>query len=189
MPLTISFELSDRDLEFFSQRMEQAKAKTSAKGEAEVAQSATRLIQEMKQADLPDFVRERLVILEQLVAMLLDTGWKLSGEDRARIANAIAYVADPDDLIPDHIPGLGYIDDAMMIDMISKNLRHDLQAYEDFCKFREKEQKRLGKLDDPFTQEKYLATRRAQLQERMRRRRSSLRDARRQHGQPSSFWI
>jgi|SRR5262245_27631348 len=178
MPLTISFELSDRDLEFFSQRMEQAKAKTSAKGEDEVAQSAARLIQEMKQAELPDFVRERLVILEQLVAMLQDTGWKISGEDRARIANAVAYVADPDDLIPDHIPGLGYIDDAMMIDMVSKNLRHDLQAYEDFCKFREKEKKRLADKFDSFTQEKYLATRRAQLHDRMNRRRNSMREVR-----------
>jgi uncharacterized membrane protein YkvA (DUF1232 family) len=178
MPLTISFELSDRDLEFFSNRMEQAKAKMSSLGEAEVAQSATRLLEEMKQAELPDFVRERVVVLEQLVAMLLDTGWKLSGEDRARIANAIAYVADPDDLIPDHIPGVGYIDDAMMIDMVSKNLRHDMQAYEDFCKFREKEEARIGKLNDPITQEKYLATRRAQLQERMNRRRSSVRGAR-----------
>ena len=178
MPLTISFELSDRDLEFFSNRMAQAKAKTSAVGEAEVAESARRLLEEMKRAELPDFVRERVVVLEQLVAILFDTGWKLSGEDRARIANAIAYVADPDDLIPDHIPGLGYIDDALMIDMVSKDLRHDLQAYEDFCKFREKEEKRIGNLNDPFTQEKYLATRRAQLQERMNRRRSSMREAR-----------
>jgi uncharacterized membrane protein YkvA (DUF1232 family) len=176
MPLTISFELSDRDLEFFSNRMAQAKAKMSAVGEAEVAHSAQRLLEEMKQAELPDFVRERVVILEQLVAILLDTGWKLSGEDRARIANAIAYVADPDDLIPDHIPGLGYIDDAMMIDMVAKELRHDLQAYEDFCKFREKEKERLGKLEDPFTQEKFIATRRAQLQERMNRRRASMRE-------------
>jgi uncharacterized membrane protein YkvA (DUF1232 family) len=178
MPLTITFELSDRDLEFFSSRMAQAKAKTSAVGEAEVAESARRLLDEMKQAELPDFVRERVVILEQLVAILFDTAWNLSGEDRARIANAIAYVADPDDLIPDHIPGLGYIDDALMIDMVSKDLRHDLQAYEDFCKFRQKEESRLGKLNDPLTQEKYLATRRAQLQERMNRRRSSMREAR-----------
>jgi len=189
MPLTISFELSDRDLEFFNNRMAQAKAKTSAKGESEVAESARRLLEEMKHAELPDFVRERVVILEQLVAILLDAGWKLSGEDRERVANAIAYVADPDDLIPDHIPGLGYIDDAMMIDMVAKDLRHDLQAYEDFCKFRAKEELRLGKLDDPLTQEKYLATRRAQLHERMHRRRSSLRGSRRQHGEPSSFWI
>lgn len=179
MPLTISFELSDRDLDFFTQRMEHAKAKTAQLGEGEIAQSAQRLLDEMRQAQLPDFVRERVVILEQMVQMLVDAGWKLSGEDRNRIANAIAYVADPDDLIPDHIPGLGYIDDAMMIDMVSKELRHDLQAYADFCKYREKERQRLGeKLLDPLTQEQYLDTRRTALKERMNRRRASMREAR-----------
>lgn len=178
MPLTISFELSDRDLDFFSNRMQQAKHKAAARGEAEIAQSARRLLEEMKQAQLPDFVRERVLILEKLVDMLFDSGWKLSGEDRERIANAIAYVADPDDLIPDHIPGLGYIDDAMMIDMVSKELRHDLQAYEDFCKFRDKEKERIGKHADPVTQEKFIATKAANLKARMNRRRATMRSAR-----------
>jgi len=178
MPLTISFELSDRDLQFFHDRMEHAKAKTATLGETEIADSARRLLDEMKSSDLPDFVRQRVATLDLMVQMLDDTAWKIAGEDRARIANAIAYVADPDDLIPDNIPGIGYLDDALMIDMVSKLLAHDIQAYEDFCKFRIKEEERRGKLTDPLTQEQWLATRRTQLQERMRRRRSTLWQAR-----------
>jgi uncharacterized membrane protein YkvA (DUF1232 family) len=178
MPLTISFELSDRDLTFFNDRMEHAKAKTSQLGEAEVAQSARRLLNEMKQSNLPDFVRARVETLELMVKMLDDSGWNLNGEDRVRIANAIAYVADPDDLIPDHIPGLGYIDDALMIEMVSKALRHDIQAYQDFCKFRAAEEERRGTTADALTQDQWLATRRAQLHERMRRRRKAVWEAR-----------
>jgi uncharacterized membrane protein YkvA (DUF1232 family) len=178
MPLTISFELSDRDLKFFNDRMEHAKAKTSELGEAEVAQTARRLVDEMKQAELPDFVRARVATLELMVNMFDDAGWKLDGEDRVRIANAMAYVADPDDLIPDHIPGLGYIDDALMIEMVSKALRHDIQAYQDFCKYRAAEEERRGKSADALTQEQWLATRRAQLHDRMRRRRKAVWEAR-----------
>ena len=178
MPLTISFELSDHDLQFFHDRMEQAKAKTAALGEAEIAESARRLLGEMKKAELPDFVRARVATLDLMVQMLDDTAWKIAGEDRARIANAIAYVADPDDLIPDNIPGLGYLDDALMIDMVSKTLAHDIQAYEDFCTFRIKELARRGETADPLTQEQWLANKRIKLQERMRRRRSALWQAR-----------
>jgi uncharacterized membrane protein YkvA (DUF1232 family) len=173
MPLTISFHLSDRDLEFFSERMAEAKAKASALGEGEIAESARRLLDDMRRAELPDFVRERVATLDLMIQMLDDTAWQIEGEDRARIADAIAYVVDPDDIIPDHIPGLGYIDDALMIDMVGKALRDDIEAYQDFCKFRSDEEARRGKTEDPVTQDQWLATRRVRLHERMRRRRAS----------------
>jgi uncharacterized membrane protein YkvA (DUF1232 family) len=77
-------------------------------------------------------------------------------------------------MVPDHIPGIGLLDDAIMIELVSQDLRHDVDAYQDFCKYREKELARRGARGGPPTQSTYLETRRVQLHDRMRRRREAL---------------
>ena len=49
--------------------------------------------------------------------------------------NVLAYFVDPDDLIPDRIPGLGYLDDAIMVELVLQELHHELDAYDKFCEF------------------------------------------------------
>ena len=55
--------------------------------------------------------------------------------------NALAYFAEPDDLIPDQIPGLGFLDDAIMVELVVRELRHEIEAYEDFRVFRDRPHK------------------------------------------------
>ena len=106
---------------------------------------AVELVEEAIAAKPPDFVVERIRKLEQLIEMLLDRDWRLEGADRARILDAIAYFVDPDDLIPDRIPGIGYLDDAIMVELVARELTHELEAYEDFCEYRA----RRLKIDEP----------------------------------------
>ncbi|MEZ4293271.1 MAG: hypothetical protein R3E53_23125 [Myxococcota bacterium] len=49
-------------------------------------------------------MRNRIAQLGKLTDMLEDADWRLEGEDRKRVLNALAYFADPDDLIPDRCP-------------------------------------------------------------------------------------
>ena len=70
--------------------------------------------------------------------MLSDIEWRLPHQDATRVLNALAYFAEPEDLIPDHIPGLGFLDDAIMIELVVRELKHELEAYRDFCDYREK---------------------------------------------------
>ena len=65
-----------------------------------------------------------------------------------------------------------------MIDLACQELRHDIEAYQDFCKFRDAEEKRRGKSVDPLSPDQWLRTRRAQLHDRMRRRRTTLWESR-----------
>jgi uncharacterized membrane protein YkvA (DUF1232 family) len=95
--------------------------------------------------------------------MLRDDEWRLERRDRARILDALAYFADPDDLIPDRVPGLGYLDDAIMVELIVQELKHEIEAYKDFCEFR-KSRPQAEAADK-------LEARRQGLQQRMRRRR------------------
>jgi uncharacterized membrane protein YkvA (DUF1232 family) len=177
MALTITFELNDRDLALLSDLIN-SKARTVAATEAGIIEAARDLLKKNEGTQVPDFIRQRMNRLSVLIAMLEDKVWELSGEDRTRIVNALSYFADPNDIIPDDVPGFGLLDDAVVIELVVQALRHDIEAYEDFCKFREAEEARRGKSVDPLQPEQWLRTRRAQLHDRMRRRRSALWDSR-----------
>jgi uncharacterized membrane protein YkvA (DUF1232 family) len=159
----VSFELSPRDIRYFRERLQRIRGSEGARDEETVIQLAGQLVEEAVAADPPEFVRERLVKLEQLVEMLQDEEWRLVGRDRVRILDALAYFVDPDDLIPDRVPGIGYLDDAIMIELVAQELKHDIKAYQDFCTFRGGRPK--------ADAGKKLEARRESLQARMRKRR------------------
>jgi len=173
MPLTISFELSDHDLELLAELIK-TKASAAALSEAAIIKAAQALLEDNSGVSVPEFIRERIDKLETLIYMLQDDVWELSGEDRTRITNALAYFADPHDIIPDDVPGFGLLDDAVVIELVCQTLRHDIEAYQDFRKFREAEETRRGKSVDPLSPEQWVQTRRAQLHDRMRRRRTTM---------------
>jgi uncharacterized membrane protein YkvA (DUF1232 family) len=159
----VSFELSPKDIRYFREQLKAVRDSDASRDEATVIQMARELVEEANAAEPPEFVLIRLVKLEQLIAMLEDDEWRLEGRDRARILDALAYFVDPDDMIPDKLPGIGYLDDAIMVELVTEELKHDIKAYEDFCEFRKGHRK-----DDESAK---LDRRRSDLQSRMRRRR------------------
>jgi uncharacterized membrane protein YkvA (DUF1232 family) len=176
MPITVSFELSDKDLKHFRDRIKEAK--TLAAGDAEqITNAARRLLEQTRKAELPQFVRTRIEHLDQLAAMLEDKEWSLAGSDRQRVLNAMAYFAEVDDVIPDTIPGLGFLDDAIMVELVCQELRHEIEAYTDFCAYRTDLEKQRGK-DTKISRDEWLKRKRIQLHERMRRRRERVWGAR-----------
>ena len=172
MSLQISFELSDSDLEHFRQVMISAREKTAGLDEATIIENARKLLFEVWHSDTSDFIRERMNRLENMIGMTVDKGWALDEEDRQRVVQALAYFSEPEDLIPDDIPGLGFLDDAIMIEMVTADLQHEIQAYRDFCVFRAAETHRLGEEAKELERSDWLEERRKQLHSRMRRRRS-----------------
>ncbi len=116
--------------------------------------------------------------------MLEDKDWRLEGADRKRVLNALAYFADPDDLIPDRVPGLGYLDDAIMVELVVQDLKHEIEAFDAFVAYRDERNK---KTDAPTDG---LEKRRDSLQGRMRRRRQGdrARHARKRGRSPMGLW-
>ena len=47
----------------------------------------------------------------------------------ASLAGALIYVLSPVDLIPDFIPGVGFIDDAALLALVFKSISSDLEKY------------------------------------------------------------
>jgi uncharacterized membrane protein YkvA (DUF1232 family) len=88
-------------------------------------------------------------------------------------ANGLAYVADADDLVPDNVPVLGLLDDAIMLELVLRELQHELDGYEEFDAYRLDEAPKRDKpgTHRPVSREDWLESRRAALHERIRERR------------------
>jgi uncharacterized membrane protein YkvA (DUF1232 family) len=171
MPLAISFELSDRDLEHFNAAIKAAAFNAGSKSEEEVIGAAGKLLEQAGALVLPDFIMQRLDKLDALIAMVRDEGWALPPDDRARVLSALMYFADPQDIIPDSVPVLGYFDDAIAIELCVRELKHELDAYDEFCEYRQSEAQTRGVSPEVVGRAEWLAGRREELQERMHRRR------------------
>ncbi|NIL93517.1 MAG: DUF1232 domain-containing protein [Woeseiaceae bacterium] len=167
MSLRVSFELDESDLEHFRLIMREARKVAVQMPPEDVVASAERILAEIGVKDTPGFIQERIGKLRLLIRMLSDIDWRLPHEEAKRVLNALAYFTEPDDLIPDHIPGLGYLDDAIMVELVMRELRHEIEAYEDFCDYRDR--------NGTTSREDWLARRREKLQARMRRRRKASR--------------
>jgi uncharacterized membrane protein YkvA (DUF1232 family) len=151
--------------------MEAARAAAAHKTPAEVVEAAGALLADAQKVHVPDFIRERLVRLDDMIAMVRDEGWRLEEEDRQRVMSVLVYFADPKDVIPDHVEVLGFLDDAIMIELSVRELQHELDAYDDFCDYRQREAGRRGIEPAKVGHAEWLDSRREELFERMHARR------------------
>ena len=173
MSMRVTFELGPEDLRHFKLIMDGAREAATSLSRDSIIAAANDMLVQIKGAKVPNFIAERLRRLQTMIGMLEDEEWNLPEAEATRVLNALAYFAEPEDLIPDHIPGLGFLDDAIMVELVVRELRHEIEAYEDFCAFRTREEKRRGsKQQGPdITRKEWLETRRSELISRMRRRR------------------
>ncbi|MEL7185406.1 MAG: YkvA family protein [Pseudomonadota bacterium] len=168
--MRITFELNDDDLKHFRLIMKEARQVAARIPPEEIVAAAEELLGKVEAATAPGFIVDRLTKLSLMISMLSDIEWRLPHHDAKRVLNALAYFAEPEDLIPDHIPGLGFLDDAIMVELVVRELRHEIEAYEDFCSYRERMRKENGQ-STGATREGWLDSRRKELQSRMHRRR------------------
>lgn len=170
MGVSISVDLTDRDLKFFRYAVKKSRDAVRDADEQEIIEAIQSVVDVIKvESPLPDFISRRLPDLDAMIAMLKDAEWKLPKLDRERLLATFVYFGDPEDIIPDDIPGIGFIDDVILIELLIRDLRHVREAYGDFCKFRDSYDTQETDTN-PAVRRKRLEARRKQLHERMKRR-------------------
>ena len=172
MALRVTFELEDKDLDYFRAQMKRVRDSAERTSEGTVITSAEGMIKEVSESNVPSFVLQRIERLQVLIDMLRDDEWSLTDSERNNVVAALAYFADPEDIIPDNVPVLGYIDDAIMIELVVTELAHEIDAFEDFCRYRQEEASRNRNPD--VSRDEWLASKRRDLHARMRRRRRNV---------------
>ena len=67
-----------------------------------------------------------------LYAMVTDKKFKINKTAYIAIAGALAYVVLPIDVIPDFIPGVGFIDDIFVISIVMKSISDEIERYKSY---------------------------------------------------------
>lgn len=160
----INFELGPKDIEYFRERLSKARKNRALRDDDRVILAAEALAVKALESDPPTFVVSRMLTLQNMVDMLKDREWNLENEDRDRVLEVLAYFADPNDIIPDELPGIGFLDDTIMVDLAAADLAPELEAYAEFCDNR-------ADLAAKRADAQPLIQARDELQSRMRRRR------------------
>ena len=179
MSVDITFSLSNDDLQRFEEIVAKAKQLIEQEDHAKhVEETAAKMIEKAQSMDLPQFIAERILKIETLLNMVQDEEWQLDSDDRKRILSALSYFSNSADMIPDDVPGVGFLDDAIYTEIVIQELDAEVRSYNEFCQYRiAEENRRRGRgLDPNVGREDWLADKRSVLHSRMRARRAGSRN-------------
>lgn len=140
----ITFELEPADVERFRTALANARDAVRSADEGELIDCAKHALDRLPLGRAPLYVRDRITQVQRLISMLEDEEWALPPALRCEVLSALVYFSDPDDMIPDGLPVIGLLDDAIMLELLLREERELLAAYDGFCGFR----RALGPLPD-----------------------------------------
>ncbi len=176
--LKVTFKLSERDVAHLRRIMRKASAAAKTRDQESIVKASLAMAAEVRKFKPPQYVLDRVTKLEALIDMLQDKAYGLPNPVRRKILSALCYFNQPADIIQDTIPGLGFLDDAIMIELVVEELKHELAAYRKFSRLRESGQQR------PWTRVGGAALER-QLSEQRRRLRLEVQEKTRRSGERS----
>jgi uncharacterized membrane protein YkvA (DUF1232 family) len=105
--------------------------------DAYAVSSVARWLIDLPPAHAESLLQARLGRLQELKAMAADRDWAMEPALAKRIYRLLEYVDQARDLIPDDVPLVGRLDDAMLVELAWPMVAEELEDYRDFCRFRE----------------------------------------------------
>jgi uncharacterized membrane protein YkvA (DUF1232 family) len=173
MTLSVTLEFSEQELDYFRSLMRGIRERNGHRTPEQVASVAAAEVERLQSVARSPFVASRIHRVSRLIAMVQDTEWQLPEPERTRVLDGLAYVADAQDLVPDNTPVLGLVDDAIMLELVLRELKHELDGYEEFDAYRRNEAPQRDKpgVHRPVSREDWLESKRRALHDRIRERR------------------
>jgi uncharacterized membrane protein YkvA (DUF1232 family) len=134
----VTFALDSEDVAYFRQLFRKARKAATREDQDRILRGAKRLLADVRRVKkTPRFVLEAMQTLEDLIQVIEDPDYAPPRSVRNQILGALAYFGNPGDLIPDHIPVFGFLDDALMVKLVEQEFRHELAAFRKFRRFRD----------------------------------------------------
>ncbi len=171
--MRITIELEQVDLERFLAAFE--KRLLREVDECDVLDAAKHALNTLPIGSAPAYVRKQITSVQRFILMLEDEDWALPSPQRERVIETLVYFSDPEDLIPDDIEVVGLLDDAIVLELLLRAQKHVMQAYTDFCNYRQRLDIAYASPGARVTLAQKLALRRASLLERIQRQDRSMR--------------
>lgn len=105
--------------------------------DADAVNSVARWLMALPTPQAEALLQARLGRLQELRDLAIDRDWAVEPALAKRIYRLLDYVAQTRDLIPDDLPLVGQLDDALLVELAWPMVAEELEDFRDFCRFRE----------------------------------------------------
>lgn len=132
-----SFEIDEEALDLFNELLARLDQHRAPIGRDQLVTAARDLADEPTEGRVSPCIHERMRRAGAIDLMLSDQAW--APEDAVVDPGhlVVSYVRERGDLIPDAIPKVGRLDDAIVVDTAWTSLAPEVRNYLDFCRLRQ----------------------------------------------------
>jgi len=130
--VTITVDIDDQVKEHFNKFIETHGIDVDPN---DITQAKKEIIK-IRAGNADGYILTQINNLEAMMSMVEDKVWKIKKTNMEKINATIKYFVDEDDVIPDNIPGIGYLDDCIIIDSTMDEVCDELMEFQDFCRTR-----------------------------------------------------
>lgn len=129
---TVSIDIDDQVKEHFNKFIEEHGTNINH----DDVKEALVKVDEVRANCTDGYVVDQVGCLQMMLSMVEDDTWVIADSNKEKINATIKYFIDDNDVIPDHIPGIGYVDDCIVIDGTMDAVEEEMMEYKDFCRAR-----------------------------------------------------
>lgn len=139
-----TIEFSQAELRRFNDLAHQLNGQMQPLSADQVAGVARRVLRTHAAGGESPFIRSRMRRAAEIQAMRGDPRWTILPELRERVDALIGYLQDSGGLLPDVLPVIGLLDDALLVDIAMDDLRPELDEYAEYLRYVQGEAARRG---------------------------------------------
>ncbi|MEN8183241.1 MAG: YkvA family protein [Myxococcota bacterium] len=136
--IRVTFTLGESDAKYFRAIYREAKKATRNLDPDVILERARGVVGRARaNKKTPEFAIAAVEVLADLIELIQDEEYAAPRRVKSAILAGLGYFTSSQDLIPDQIPGLGFLDDAIMVKFIESEFRNELWGYRRFRKLRD----------------------------------------------------